>query len=138
MKQIEGLIERYKQAVFQKDLEAFCSLYDENLRVFDMWQRWSYSGLPAWRDMVQGWFASLGPNRDVVTFDDVQIRAGEDMALMTAFIRFTNVTEKGEELRSLEERITWIFVKKDQAWKIIHQHSSSPIDFGSMKVILQR
>jgi uncharacterized protein (TIGR02246 family) len=138
LKQIEALIDTYKQAVFQKDLEAYCSIYDEYLSVFDIWQRWSFAGLPAWREMAKGWFASLAADRDVVTFDDVQIQAGSDMALMTAFIRFTNVTEKGEELRFLEERITWVAAKKDQGWKIIHQHSSSPIDFTTMKVILQR
>ena len=138
MKELGSLFETYKNAVFQKDVEAFASVFDEKVRVFDMWQQWSLSGLAAWREMAKGWFASLGTDRDVVTFDDIQVEAADEMATATAFVRFAAVSEKGEELRYLENRLTWVARKKDGAWKIIHQHTSGPIDFPTMKVILNR
>ncbi|GGB10564.1 YybH family protein [Puia dinghuensis] len=136
--EIESLFETYKMAVYQKDLEAFTAIFDEKVRVYDIWQQWTYDGLAAWREMAKGWFSSLEANRDVVTFDDIQIQATGEMAVASAIIRFTNVSEKGEELRYLENRLTWVARKSDQGWKIIHEHTSSPIDFSTMKVILQR
>jgi uncharacterized protein (TIGR02246 family) len=138
MKELTSLFETYKNAVFHKDVEAFTSIFDEDVRVFDMWQEWSLDGLTAWREMAKGWFASLGTDRDVITFEDIQIEATDEMATATAFVRFAAVSEKGEELRYLQNRLTWVARKKEGAWKIFHQHTSGPIDFATMKVMLQR
>jgi uncharacterized protein (TIGR02246 family) len=136
--ELESLFQTYKTAVFQKDTEAFASIYDENVIVFDTWQQWSYEGLAAWLEMVKGWFASLGSDNDVVTFEDIKVHQHEDMAVLTAVMKFTAVSDKAEELRYLQNRLTWVARKKDDRWKIIHQHSSSPVDFETMQVILTR
>ena len=138
MKAIEALFEAYKNAVYQKDLEAFADIFDEQVLVFDMWMQWTYEGLPAWRAMAREWFTSLGTDRDLVTFSNIQIQASGDIATATAFVRFTAVSEKGEELRYLENRLTWVVQQKGSIWKIIHQHTSSPINFETMQVILKR
>jgi ketosteroid isomerase-like protein len=150
MKELEALIETYKNAVFEKDLATFLSLFDEEVRVFDMWGCWSYDGLTAWREMVTGWFSSLGVDRDRLTFEEVEIFSVGDVATVTAFARFAAVSPEGEELRFLHNRLTWIVRKKAGAraasdsgvgsgvWKIIHQHTSAPIDSRSMSVMLQR
>ena len=138
MTELDSLFETYKNAVFQKDVEAFASIFDENVRVFDMWQQWSLDGLTAWREMAKGWFDSLGTNRDVITFEDIQIEATDEMATATAFVRFAAVSEKGEELRYLQNRLTWVARKKEEGWKIIHQHTSGPVDPKAMKVMLKR
>lgn len=138
MKEVEALFETYKNAVFQKDVEAFTALFDEKVRVFDIWVLWTYDGLAAWRDMAKDWFSSLGTDRVVVTFDDIQIETDGGLATATAYVRFAAISEKGEELRYLENRLTWVARKKDGTWVIIHQHTSSPIDFKTMKVILKR
>jgi uncharacterized protein (TIGR02246 family) len=138
MKAIESLFEAYKNAVYQKDMEAFAAIFDEQVLVFDMWMQWTYEGLPAWRSMVQDWFTMLGTDRDVVTFSGIQIHASGNIATATAFARFTAVSEKGEELRYLENRLTWVVQQKEGGWKIIHQHTSSPINFETMQAILRR
>ena len=138
MKTFASLIEKYKTAVFEKDLETFASLYSDDIRVFDMWQQWSYDGLSPWKEMARGWFTDLGVNRDRLDFSDLQIDETPEMAVATAIVRFTNVTESGEELRFLENRLTWVAKKKGDAWQIIHQHASGPIDFATMKVKLTK
>ena len=138
MKELKSFFETYKTAVFEKDVNAFISMYDENILVFDTWQEWTYEGIAAWKDMVKGWFESLGTVRDAVTFEDIQIHDKGDMALLTAIAKFTAVSEKGEPLRYLQNRLTWVANKRNGDWKIIHQHISSPIDFETMKVILTR
>ena len=72
MSELELLLASYGKAVFEKDQEALLSLFDEEVRIFDMWGRWSYDGLPAWRDMVTTWFSSLGALRDRLTFEAVE------------------------------------------------------------------
>ena len=136
--EIEALFEAYKNAVYQKDLEAFAAIFDEGVRVFDLWEQWSYEGLDAWREMAEGWFSFLGTGRDVATFKDIQIQVTGEMAVASAFVRFTGVSAEGEELRYLEERLTWVAQKKAGAWKIVHQHTSAPVDFTTMKVILKK
>ena len=137
MQELQSLFDRYKQTVYQKDAEAFLDLFDENVRVLDMWA-WTYDGLAAWREMVTGWFANLGADRDVVTFDDVRIQQSGDMAVASAIARFAAVSEKGEELRFLQNRLTWVARQQNGVWKIIHEHSSGPVDGSTMKVLLHR
>jgi len=136
MKEIESLFETYKNAVFQKDVAAYASIFDEEVRIFDMWVDWASDGLAVWRDMAKDWFGSLGAERVVVGFEGVQIQAGAELAAATAFVRFAAISEQGQELRYLQNRLTWVAKKKEGAWKIIHQHTSSPVDFETMKVIL--
>jgi len=152
MKEIESLLETYKNAVFQKDVDAFVSIFDAQVRIFDMWE-WVYDGLVPWRKMVEGWFGSLGTERVVVTFEDVQIQVGDEMAVVSAFARFAALSEIGEELRYLQNRLTWVVRKMrsngpsdnepearsgEGVWKIVHEHTSGPVDGGTMKVLLQR
>lgn len=138
MKELESLFHTYKTAVFEKDLDTFISIFDNDILVYDMWQQWTYEGLAAWKDMAKGWFESLGPDRDVVTYEAEQIQHSGDMAVLTAIVKFTAVSDKGEPLRFLQNRLTWVARKIDGTWKIIHQHTSSPIDFETMKVILTK
>jgi uncharacterized protein (TIGR02246 family) len=137
-KAVGELLERYKTAVFAKDTDAFMALYEPDARIFDMWVEWSYDGADSWRVMVTEWFSSLNADRDVVEFHDVRTTVSGDMAAVTAFVQFTAVSAGGKKLRSMHERLTWILSKKDRAWRIAHQHKSGPIDFKTMKVILQR
>jgi ketosteroid isomerase-like protein len=138
MKEIESLFETYKNAVFQKDAEAYASIFDEEVRIFDMWMDWSSDGLAIWREIAKEWFGSLGSERVVVAFEGIRIQAGAELAAATGFVRFAAISEQGEELRYLENRLTWVVQKKEKGWKITHQHTSGPIDFETMKVILKR
>jgi len=132
-----ALFDFFSDAVYNKDVEAYLELYDEQVLVFDMWQAWSYEGLPAWRKMVEGWFSSLGSDRDRVTFRDKHVEVAGDMGFVTAIVRFAAVSEAGEELRFLDNRLSWVIRRSGDAWKIVHQHTSGPIDFNSMKVQLR-
>jgi len=134
----EDLIQIYKTAVLKKDLELYASIFDEEVYVFDTWQQWSYAGLPAWLEMAKAWFTSLGTDHDSVTFENIKIHNSGELALIIAIMKFTAVSEEGEDLRFLQNRLTWVARKIEGNWKIIHQHTSSPVDFETMQVILTR
>ena len=118
-------------------MEAYLELYDQTVVVYDMWQEWSYDGLAAWRQMVEGWFSGLGSDRDVVTFRDKHVEIAGDMGFVTAIVRFAAVSETGEELRFLDNRLSWVLRRTGVSWTIVHQHTSGPIDFSTMKVLLK-
>ncbi|MGH3049886.1 MAG: YybH family protein [Gaiellaceae bacterium] len=136
---IERLLEAYAAAVRAKEVDDFVALYDDDVRVFDMWGRWSYDGVAAWREMAVEWFGSLGTEQVAVEFEDVQTVVGGDVAVAHAFVTFTSLSSEGDELRSMNNRLTWALEKKaDGSWKVVHEHSSAPAAFESGKVQLQR
>ena len=135
---LQDILQKYSQSILEKDLEGFCSLYDDNVLVYDMWQQWTYKGINEWKKNVHDWFSSLGELRDKVSFDDIEIVEKQEMALVTAIVRFAAIDQQAIELRFLQNRFSWVLCKKENGWKIIHQHSSSPIDFETMKPILEK
>ena len=49
------------------------------------------------------------------------------------------VEREGKELRSMDNRITWVLRKNSEgAWKIVHEHTSAPVDFETGKATLRR
>lgn len=128
----------YKAAVLAKDVDSFVALYDPDVLAFDMWGVWSYSGIDAWRKMATGWFGSLGPESVIVDFSDAQSVIADDLAVVHAFVTYKAVTADGVELRSMDNRQTMTLRKNRDGWKIVHQHTSSPIDPATTKVIFKR
>ena len=132
------VLEDYESAVFAKDVDAFLALYDAEVRVFDMWGSWSYSGIAAWRAVVVGWFGALGSDRVVVEFGDAQVRAAPDIAVINVFVAYRGVSAEGVELRTMTNRMTLALRRTAGRWKIVHEHTSAPIDHETMKAVLTR
>ncbi len=135
---IRQVMDAYKAAVFAKDVDAFMGLYAQDVRVFDLWSTWSYDSAEAWRGTVAGWFDSLGTAQVAVGWDTVQITMADDAAVAHAFISYADVSATGEGQRAIENRLTWVLKPQGGGWKIIHEHTSAPVDGESMKAILQR
>jgi len=125
---MEEMLGAYAAAVRARDVDAFLDLYADDVRTFDLWSQWSYDGKDALRAMVSEWFGSLGDDEEVVVrFDDVRTQAGADVGAVSAFTTFAAVSSDGTELRSMNNRLTWVLQKDGAgAWKIVHEHSSAP------------
>ena len=136
--QIRQIFEGYKAAVFAKNVEAFLALYNENIHIFDMWEKWSYNGKDAWREMVSNWFGSLGDEKVVVDFDSLTVTATNEIAVVHTFVTYKAVASNGNELRSMNNRLTAALKKSNGTWKIFHEHSSAPLDGNTLKATLQR
>lgn len=137
-KSILRVFDAYKAAVLAKDVEAFVALFDQHIRVFDMWGQWSLEGLGSWRGMATDWFGSLGSDLVVVEVEDLRTVATDQLAVAHAFVRYKAVSADGVELRALTNRQTWVLEPAGETWKIVHAHNSTPIEFGTLKAILQR
>jgi ketosteroid isomerase-like protein len=135
---IARILAAYAAAVDARDVDAFMRLYDPKVRVFDTWGLWSYDGADAWRVAVEGWLGSLGSERVKASFEDVQTSGGSDHAALTAIVRYATVSATGEPLRSMHNRITWVLRTSGHVLRIVHEHTSVPIDFDHMKAILER
>lgn len=135
---ITRVLTAYTAAVLAKDANAFVTLYDQDVRIFDMWGRWSYTGVEEWGGMVKEWFGSLGAARVVVEVDDLRTVVTDEIAVAHALVSYKNVSANGAEVRAMLNRLTWVLRRKDGVWKIVHEHTSAPVDFETSKVILQR
>lgn len=139
MESVQQVLKGYAAAVRAKDVDGFVSLYADDVRVFDMWERWSYDGSSAWRAMAEEWFGSLGDEQVAVEFEDVRTVVGEDMAIADAFVTYKGLSADGTELRAMHNRLTWALQKTpDGGWAVVHEHSSAPASFDSGKVQLRR
>lgn len=125
---MEEMLAAYAAAVRAKDVDAFVGLYADDVRTFDLWSEWSYDGKEALRAMVSQWFGSLDDDEVVaVAFDDVRTQAGSDVAAVNAFTTYAALSSDGTELRSMNNRLTWVLRRNgDGSWRIAHEHTSAP------------
>src|ERR1700678_221326 len=87
--EIEKLLHAYVAAVYAKDVNAYMALYDEHVRIFDMWEKWACEGAGEWRKSAEGWFNSLGAERVVVEADEINIQVADCLATLDGFVKFT-------------------------------------------------
>ena len=131
-------IDSYREAVLAKDADAFAALYGDDVHVFDMWDKWSLRGVQSWRNMATEWFSSLGSERVIVSVCDVESTLSGDLAFGHAILTYTAVSAEGNELRSLSNRITLVLKRSGESWKVIHEHTSAPIDHDTLKAKLHQ
>jgi uncharacterized protein (TIGR02246 family) len=132
------VLDAYRAAVYDKNVDAFVAIYGDDVRIFDMWgPQWEYQGIKPWRGMAAEWFDSLGTEKVLVDFDQVRVNRIEDLAFVSAFVKYTAISAEGKTLRSLVNRLTWVLERKDNVWKIMHAHTSGPADANTLKVSLQ-
>jgi ketosteroid isomerase-like protein len=137
-KSIAQVIEAYKSAVYAKNVETLMHLYDQSVRVFDAWGVWSYEGSDAWRLAAEGWLKSLGTERVKVTFEDVKATTVREFAYVSAIVTYAGVSENGEPLRAMQNRLSWVLKLSGHVLRVVHEHTSAPVGFEDMKAILQR
>jgi ketosteroid isomerase-like protein len=135
---VEKALQGYTEAVAAQDVEAFLGLYDERVHVFDSWGRWEYAGLDAWRGMVTEWFGSLGGGRVEVAFSEVSCVTGTGVAFGHAVATYSGYSAEGELLHAMTNRMSVGLEKTDTAWKIVHEHTSLPVDMASGAALFER
>jgi len=130
--------DRYQAAVLAKDIDVFIALYADGVVVYDAWEQWSVDGLAAWRTLAAGWFASLGEERVAVTVADAHCVEAGELAVGHAVVTYTALAPDGQALRALDNRLTWTLRQSEGVWRIVHEHTSAPIDHESGRAILRR
>ena len=135
---VAKVIDGYIAAVAARDIDALMRLYDPSVRVFDAWGKWAYEGAVAWQVAVEGWFASHPADRFHVTFEDVSSVTSAAFASLSAIVTYAVFSAQGEQLNSMQNRLTWVLRTSGHVLRIVHEHTSAPIGFEDQKAILQR
>ena len=129
----------YIAAARTRDVAAMVGLYAGDFREFDMWTDWSRDGIATLHKAVEGWFGGVPVDETVVvSFSDITTQTGPDLATAQAIVTFAAISATGETLRSMQNRLSWVAARKPEGWRIIHQHTSSPINPKGMSVIWQQ
>lgn len=135
---VQDVLENYKSAVYEKDVDQFLSTYAPDVHIYDCWGNWECKGISSWRENVVMWFNSLSEDANLlkVDFNDVTIEENKSVAFVHCAVSFVAYSEQsGEKLRQMTNRFTFGFKKVNESWLIAHEHSSLPIDMHTGKGI---
>ncbi len=132
------ILDQYAQTVYNKDVEGFMSIYDKNVHVFDTWNEWSYKNRDEFKAMVMDWFTSLGNEKVRVEFKEVNVFEAENQTVWVGELKFYGLSEKDEILRSISNRWTWVMNKDHEDYRIIHEHSSLPINTETFMGVMKK
>ncbi|MBH0168194.1 YybH family protein [Fictibacillus sp. 18YEL24] len=135
---VQDVLENYKSAVYEKDVDQFLSTYATDVHIYDCWGNWECKGISSWRENVVMWFNSLSEDRNLlkVGFNDVTLEENTSVAFVHCAVSFVAYSEQsGEKLRQMTNRFTFGLKKVNESWVITHEHSSLPIDMNTGKGI---
>ncbi|WP_226682919.1 YybH family protein [Sutcliffiella horikoshii] len=133
---VDGVLEIYKQAIYEKDVEKFLAIYDENVHIYDCWGKWESKGISLWRENVVNWFESMRKEGEILRVDinDVTIEEDMNLAFVHCAVTFAAYSGRSEEkLRQITNRFTFGLKKISESWVITHEHSSLPINMETGK-----
>ena len=122
---VAKVMEAYKAAVAARDFDAFMCLYDPSARVFDAWGVWSYEGVSAWRVAIEVWFASHPTDQLEVSFEDVSSVLTPEFSAVSAIVTYAVVSAQGDQLNSMQNRLTWVLKTSGHLLRIVHEHTSA-------------
>ena len=134
--QIKDFFSIYQDAAWNKDTAAMVNLYDEQAVLFDMWDRGYYSNSLEWASIIEAWLGSLGDEKVKVEFEMIKIHESGKLGFASALVRYQALSNEGVVLRGMKNRISLGFTKKEEGWKVIHQHTSAPISSDGLSGIL--
>ena len=124
-----NLLDRWSQALWNKDLEALRACYAEDVRVFDLGTQ--VEGYPGLRALWE-WCLPYFPNPIGTERKDIQLSVTPEMALATFYSRLTGMESEHPSAKSWL-RTTVCMRRIDGEWTIIHDHLSLPVDCGAEK-----
>lgn len=130
MKSPETLVDRYTVAAATTDRDALLALYAPDVRMFDMMLPWQISGTEEWAPRIDNWFSGVGTQAEVQA-RDVEVTTTDGMALLTMNMEYAHIESDGERM-AMVNRLTWVVVPHGDDWRIIHEHTSVPLNEDDM------
>ncbi|WP_298825573.1 SgcJ/EcaC family oxidoreductase [uncultured Planococcus sp.] len=135
--EVRDVLNNYRDAVYEKDVEKFLSGYASDVHIFDCWQEWQFNGIEQWKNVVDEWFGGLVEEGVLLQAElyDESLKESEDLAHVHGSVSFTAFDKTGKELRKMKNRFTFVLEKTEGSWRITHEHSSLPIGMEDGKAI---
>ncbi|MFC5605055.1 YybH family protein [Sporosarcina koreensis] len=136
--EVQDVLENYKTAVYEKNVEKFLSMYASEIHIYDCWGNWESKGISSWKESVLEWFNGLSEDGVLleVAFNNLVVEENSHLAFVHCAVIYTAYQEEsGEKLRQLTNRFTYGLKKVNGSWIIAHEHSSLPINIETGKGI---
>src|SRR5574342_57969 len=72
---VQDVLENYKSAIYEKDVERFLSTYAPDIHIYDCWGNWESIGISQWHKTVLEWFNGLSEDKVLlkVEFNDLVV-----------------------------------------------------------------
>jgi ketosteroid isomerase-like protein len=121
------------RAVRAKDEDALFAQYAADLRTFDLVVPLENHG-DAVRKRVREWFSSFASDI-AYAISDVVIEVSGDVAFEHHIVHVQGDAVSGQHV-DMRFRETVGYRNIGGAWKVVHQHSSVPVDMKDMKAVL--
>jgi len=129
--QIRDLIAEQHRAVCRKDVGAILRHYSEDAVIFNVKPPYQIRDRQDWRRI---WETSLAhfPVSFGTETRDMEIAVSGDLAIVHYLLRFTGLPGLQPWMRD-----TVVYQREQDAWKIVHEHSSAPFDPETSKVVFE-
>ena len=131
---VRALLVNWSEAARTKNIDRLMSLYSPDIVYFDVVPPLHYTGSAAVRGNFLRWFDGY---KDSIGLEirDVNILAGEDIAVAHTLIRASGTLKDGREV-GYWVRATVCCQRSDRRWLIAHEHVSLPVDFKSGRAVM--
>lgn len=123
----ESVLDRYVAAVRTLNKEALLALYAPEMRIFDTMLPFQFRGPDEFAHKVNEWFDSVDGTKPNAEATEVDSRITDGLAYMSMYMRYTDVDEDGDP-HGMTNRLTWVLIPDGDDWKILHEHTSVPLD----------
>ena len=124
--QIRQLMEDWRSALANRDLDKLIEHYSPDVLFFDVIPPYQDRGVEAYRRAWEQMFPHLPP-RISVQQRDVEITVGGDLAISHCITRLVNA-DTNENAAAGWVRVTVCYQRQQGAWRVIHEHVSVPFD----------
>jgi hypothetical protein len=57
---------------------------------------------------------------------------------MSAVVTYTGISAQGQDIHSMQNRISWMLKTSGDVLRVVHEHTSVPVGFEDAKAILKR
>lgn len=132
--EIRRVIDEWTEAVRKKDTDTITSAYAPDIIAFDGVGQLQFKGAKTYKEHWEACL-SMCPGPMVFEVHELKIVASDDVAFAHCLIRCGSAGDDGEE-KAGWMRMTVGLQRIDGAWRIAHEHSSSPFDMESGKALL--
>jgi uncharacterized protein (TIGR02246 family) len=122
--QVREVIESWAKAVSAKDVEGVMACFAPDVLTFDLAPPLQYAGREVIRKGLEDWFPTWdGPIG--LEIRDLRVTADSSVAYCTSLQRMSGTKVDGEK-PNLWYRSTICLQKSEGAWRIAHEHTSTP------------
>ena len=134
--QIRQLIEDWRKALSNRDLDKLIEHYSPDVVYFDAVPPYQLRGAAAYRRTWEQMLPHL-PARISAEQRDLEITVSGDLALSHCLTRVVNA-ETGETAGAGWVRVTVCYQRHQASWRVIHEHVSAPFDPMTGKAVVAR